>query len=60
MALQLYVDMALQLYKVEFMFGLVIGVVVTVLAMTAWSGSDWAGPIPPTETIYQPQHLNLY
>jgi hypothetical protein len=52
--------MALQLYKVEFMFGLFIGVVVTILAMTVWSGSDWAAPIPPTETIYRPQHLNLY
>jgi hypothetical protein len=52
--------MALQLYKVEFMFGLFIGVVVTILAMTVWSGSDWAAPIPPTEAIYRPQHFNLY
>jgi hypothetical protein len=52
--------MALQPYKVEFIFGLVIGMAVTILAMTTWSRSDWAAPISPMETIYRSQHLNLY
>jgi hypothetical protein len=52
--------MALPQYKVEFIFGLVFAMVMTVLAMTAWSGSDWAAPNSPMETIYQSQHLNLY
>jgi hypothetical protein len=52
--------MAIQLYKVEFILGLVIGMVVTILALTAWSASDRAAPISPMETIYRPQHLNLY
>jgi hypothetical protein len=52
--------MALQQYRVEFIFGLVIAMVVTILAMTAWSSTDWAAPISPMETIYRPQHLNLY
>ena len=49
--------MALQQYRVEFIFGLVIAMVATILAMTAWSGTDWAAPM---ETIYRPQHLNVY
>src|SRR4029077_11821277 len=40
-----------------FVFGIVLAVVV--LAMT-WPSYDWVSPIPPTEAIYQPQHLILY
>jgi hypothetical protein len=35
-------------------------VVATTLMITAWVAHDWATAIPPTETIYQPQHSNVY
>jgi hypothetical protein len=48
-------------HRVEFSFGMVLAVTVTILAITAVLGRNWAAPIPPTETtIYSPQHLNLY
>ena len=46
--------------RLAFVFGMVLAIVVTVLAITAWAQQDWAAPIPPTETIYGPQHLNLF
>ena len=54
--------MALQQYRVEFIFGLVIAMVVTILAMTTWAApsnpeSDLATPIPP---IYRPNHQILH
>jgi hypothetical protein len=49
--------MKLQPYKVEF---IVLAIVVTVLGITAWARQDWAAPIPPTETVYGSQHLNVY
>jgi hypothetical protein len=50
--------MTLQPHRVEL---IVLAVVVTILAMTAWAGRDWAGPISSTETtIYGAQHLNVY
>jgi hypothetical protein len=29
-------------------------------AILTWTRRDLAAPIPPTEPIYQPQHLILY
>ena len=52
--------MTLQPHRVESLVVIVLAVVVTILAMTAWSGTDWAAPISPMETIYRPQHLNLH
>jgi hypothetical protein len=42
-----------------FVFGIVLAAV-AMLAIATWAGYDWAAPIPPTEAIYQPQHLILY
>jgi hypothetical protein len=53
--------MASQPHRVEFSFGMFLAVTVTILAITAVLGRNWAAPIPPTEsTIYSPQYLNLY
>ena len=39
---------------------IVLAMVATTLMITAWAAQyDWA-TIPPTETIYAPQHLNVY
>jgi hypothetical protein len=38
----------------------VFGMVLTILAIMMWSHRNLAEPIPPTEAIYRPQHLNLY
>jgi hypothetical protein len=43
-----------------FIFGMALAVAVTILALMTWVDRDLAEPIPPTEAIYQPQHLNLY
>jgi hypothetical protein len=42
------------------MAGTVLAIAATTLAITTWADRDSAAPIPPTEAIYQPQHLNLY
>jgi len=52
--------MALQPHRLEFkpfefIFAMVLAMAVTILAIMTW-----AAPIPPTEPIYRPQHLNLY
>jgi hypothetical protein len=39
---------------------MVLAMVATTLMITAWAAHDWATPIPPTETIYEPQRLNVY
>jgi hypothetical protein len=39
---------------------MVLAMVATTLVITAWAAQDWATPIPPTETIYAPQHSNVY
>ena len=52
--------MALQQHRVELTLGIVLAIVVTVLGITAWASHDWAAPIPVAETVYGPQHLNLY
>jgi hypothetical protein len=56
--------MALQLYLVEIIFGMVLAVAL-ILVATTWAFSpnpngDPAAPIPPSEVIYQPQHWNAY
>ena len=40
--------------------GMIVAMAVTILAILTWTRRDLAAPIPPTEAIYQPQHLNLY
>jgi hypothetical protein len=40
-------------------FGIVLAVAVTILAIMTWSHRNLAAPIPP-EAIYQSQYLNLY
>jgi len=39
---------------------MVLAMVATTLMITAWAAHDWAIAIPPTETIYGPQHSNVY
>ena len=46
--------------RLLFVFGMVLAMAVAILAITTWAGSNWAAPIPPTDAIYPPQHLNLY
>ena len=41
-------------------FVFVFGMAVTILAILTWLSRDLAAPSPPTEPIYQPQHLILY
>ena len=41
-------------------FGIVLAVAVTILVIMMWVDRNLAEPIPPTEAIYQPQHLNVY
>jgi hypothetical protein len=45
--------------------GIILAMAVVVLAITTWAAppnpvSDSAAPIPASEAIYRPQHLNLY
>ena len=58
-------DMARKPDRLAFVFAMVIAMAMTVLAVKTWAGppapdSDSAAPIPPRETIYRPQHWNLY
>ena len=46
--------------RLVFVFGMVLAMAVTILAILTWTRRDLAAPIPPTEPIYQPQHLILY
>ena len=51
--------------RLAFRFGVVLAVALIVLAIMTWAGpvnpeSPSAGPNPPREVIYRPQHLNLY
>jgi hypothetical protein len=39
---------------------MVLAMALTILAIMTWAARDLAAPSPPTEAIYQPQHLNLY
>jgi hypothetical protein len=58
-------DMAPKPDRLAFVFGMVLAMVVTILAITTWAAppnpeSDSAAPIPPRETIYRPERWNLY
>ena len=49
-------------HRFEFIFGIVLAMAVTILAMTTWAApsnpdNDSAAPIPP---IYRPHHWNLH
>jgi len=46
--------------RFEFTVGMVLAMALTILAVMTWADRDWAAPIPPTDAIYRPQHLNLY
>ena len=57
--------MALKPDRLAFVFGMALAMAMTILAMRTWAGppnpeSDSAAPIAPSETIYRPQHWNLY
>jgi hypothetical protein len=39
---------------------MVLAMALTILAIMTGADRDLAAPIPPTEAIYQPQHLILY
>ena len=46
-------------------FGMILAMAVTILSITTWAAppdpeSESASPIPPRETIYRPEHWNLY
>src|SRR5262249_48207980 len=43
-----------------FTVGMVLAMALTILTIMTWADRDLAAPSPPTEAIYQPQHLNLY
>jgi len=38
----------------------VFGMAATILVIMAWLSRDLAASNPPTEAVYQPQHLNLF
>ena len=46
--------------RLAFVFGMVLAVAVTIVAVMMWPESDLAAPNPPAEPIYQPQYLILY
>jgi hypothetical protein len=51
--------------RLAFIFGMVLAMAVTIPAITTWAAppdpkSESAAPIPPRETIYRPEHWNLY
>jgi hypothetical protein len=51
--------------RFAFVFGIALAMAVTILAITTWgappdSESESAAPIPPSETIYQPQYWKLF
>jgi hypothetical protein len=59
------VEMARKPDGLAFAFGMALAVAVTVLAITTWANApdpddEAAAPPPPRQTIYRPQHLNLY
>ncbi len=51
--------------RFAFVFGMVLAIAVTILAITTWAAppnpeSDSAAPIAPNQTIYRPERWNLY
>ena len=58
-------DMAPKPDGLVFVFGMVLAMAVTILAITTWAApptpdSDSAAPISPRQTIYRPERWNLY
>jgi len=58
-------DMAPKPDRLLFVFGMVVAMAVTILAITTWAAppnpeSDSAAPISPRQTIYRPERRNLY
>jgi hypothetical protein len=58
-------DMAPKADRLAFVFGMVLALAVTILAITTWAAppnpeSDSAAPTPPRGTIYRPERWNLY
>jgi hypothetical protein len=58
-------NMARKPDRLAYVFAMVLAMAMTVLTIKTWAGppapdSDSAAPIPPRETIYRPQHWNLY
>jgi hypothetical protein len=48
-----------------YLFGIVLAMAMTVLAITTWAGLPDAGdesasPFPPRQTIYRPQNWTVY
>jgi hypothetical protein len=48
-----------------YVFGIVLAMAMTVLAITTWAGLPDAGdesawPFPPRQTIYRPQNWTVY
>jgi hypothetical protein len=48
-----------------YLFGIVLAMAMTVLAITTWaglpdSGDESASPLPPRQTIYRPQNWTVY
>jgi hypothetical protein len=51
--------------RLAFAFGMALAVAVTVLAITTWANApdledEAVASSAPRQTIYRPQHLNLY
>ncbi len=51
--------------RLAFIFGMAVAMAMTILAITTWAAppnpeSDSVAPIPPRQTIYRPDHPNVY
>ena len=51
--------------RLVYVFGMVVAMAVTILAITTWAAppspeSDSAASISPRQTIYRPDHPNVY
>jgi hypothetical protein len=58
-------DMAPKPDRLVFVFGMVVAMAVTILAITTWAAppnpdSDSAAPISPRQTIYRSERWNVY
>jgi hypothetical protein len=52
-------------HRLEFIFGMVLAMAVTILTITTWAApphpeSNSAASLSLRETIYRPEHRNLY
>ena len=52
--------MALQPHRLEFTFGMILAMAVTILTITTWAGPANPESDSPTRPIYRPDHPNLY